>query len=118
MLRQVNDLALSRFLRLAELQKIFHLLQTLLKCAQTFAPTDCFQTPQGPLTMLDTVTVDHPVLTDSVGAPDWIPRTLLEAQEAWEELRRRNMEIRKRFQDAHRKDVLLRSTAMLEAWQS
>ncbi|MEK7394406.1 MAG: hypothetical protein AAB214_17755 [Fibrobacterota bacterium] len=68
--------------------------------------------------MLDTVTMDCTVSPDVVDAPDWIPRTLAEAQSAWEELSRRNMEIRKRFQDAHRKGVLLRSTAMLEAWQS
>jgi len=68
--------------------------------------------------MLDTIALDRHASPDAIDASDWIPRTLLEAQEAWEELRKRNTEIRKRFQDTHRKGVLLRSTAMLEAWQS
>ena len=68
--------------------------------------------------MLDTATMDCPVSPDAFDALEWSPRTFREAQEAWEEAHKRNMEIRKRYQDAHRKGVLLRSTAMLEAWQS
>lgn len=68
--------------------------------------------------MLDTAAIDAPVSPDAIEAMDWIPRTFREAQEAWEESSKRNREIRQRFQDTHRKGVLLRSTAMLEAWQS
>ncbi len=68
--------------------------------------------------MLDTTTVDGTVPTDLLDPSDWAPRTLREAQDAWEELRERNLGIRKRFQDTHPKGVLLRSAAMREAWQS
>lgn len=68
--------------------------------------------------MLDTTTMDGSVSTDLLDLPDWAPRTLREAQDAWEDLRERNIGIRKRFQDNHPKGVLLRSAAMLEAWQS
>lgn len=68
--------------------------------------------------MLDTTTVDGSISTAAFDLPDWAPRTLREAQDAWEDLRERNLGIRKRFQDTHPKGVLLRSAAMREAWQS
>lgn len=49
-------------------------------------------------------------------ASDWVPRTLLEAHQAWEASCRRNLEIRRRFQAGRGKDVLLRSAARLPDW--
>ncbi len=64
--------------------------------------------------MLDSITLAPSLEAELLDAP----RTLREAQSAWEELRERNQKIRRRYQEAQSKDVLLRSAAMLEAWQS
>lgn len=64
--------------------------------------------------MLDSITLAPSLEAELLDAS----RTLREAQSAWEELRERNQKIRRRYQEAQSKDVLLRSAAMLEAWQS
>ncbi len=68
--------------------------------------------------MLETVSLDSPPSTLDLELTDGAPRTFREAQNAWESLHERNQGIRARFQAANRKFFLLRSPAMLEAWQS
>lgn len=54
---------------------------------------------------------EDPELTEASRAP----RTLAEALEHWESQRRRNQQIRERYQRDHGK-VLVRSAASLPAW--